>query len=142
MRDPQRVCQLCHAQLLPLQHTLTTKIANHQRTNSIDIVSSSLRRYFNMPFSITLGSEIRKAAYSLQNIFGTSNQLIKDKQIPLGMLIGAVGLVFLTVAKGGFMLGGRLGTGLVVVRLSNEQWSAPSAIGEYSIVNILLILQS
>jgi SH3 domain-containing YSC84-like protein 1 len=39
------------------------------------------------------------------------------------------GLVIITVLKAGFLGTGRYGNGLVVVRLSDGSWSAPSAIG-------------
>ncbi|KAJ8575612.1 hypothetical protein ON010_g3603 [Phytophthora cinnamomi] len=38
-------------------------------------------------------------------------------------------VVFLTVIKMGFVFTGRMGTGLVVARLPDGRWSAPSAIG-------------
>merc|ERR1712113_56766 len=42
----------------------------------------------------------------------------------------AKGIATLTIVKGGFgLVGGEIGTGLVVARLSNGTWSAPSAIG-------------
>ena len=130
-RDPQRVCDGCQKVLKPMQSNLTNDIANHQRVNTIEPITAggakSLRRYLNMPFSLTLGSEIRKAAYSVYNLF--TLQYIKDKSIPLSLLQGAKGLAFLTVIQGGFMLGGRLGSGLVISKLSSGRWSAPSAIG-------------
>ena len=131
-RDPQRVCDSCQKILKPLQSTLTNDVANHQRINSIEPIvanggAKSLRRYFNMPYSSTLGSEIRKAAYSVYNLF--TLQYIKDKSIPLSLLQGAKGLAFLTVVQGGFVFGGRFGSGLVVSKLPSGGWSAPSAIG-------------
>ena len=129
LHNPQRVCQPCHQHLLPQQVLLTNDIANHQRVNSVDLVSYSLRRYLNLPISFTLGSEIRKAGYTTYNL---CRQLyyIRDKTIPLGLLGDAKGLAFITVVKGGFMFAPFLGTGLVVARLPhNGEWSAPSAIG-------------
>eukprot|EP00600_Ochromonadales_sp_CCMP1393_P008287 CAMPEP_0174967842 /NCGR_PEP_ID=MMETSP0004_2-20121128/7803_1 /TAXON_ID=420556 /ORGANISM="Ochromonas sp., Strain CCMP1393" /LENGTH=102 /DNA_ID=CAMNT_0016217009 /DNA_START=1026 /DNA_END=1331 /DNA_ORIENTATION=+ len=71
-----------------------------------------------MPFSSTLGSEIRKAAYSAHNLFMEGGQLlVQDRAIPLRLLAAARGLAFLTVVKGGFIFAPRLGTGLVVARL-------------------------
>jgi len=40
----------------------------------------------------------------------------------------AKGVVFLTVVKAGFMFTGRYGTGLVVAKLDDGSWSAPSAV--------------
>lgn len=128
LRDPQRVCKVCHDILQPLQTSLTNDIANHQRTNNVDIVSNGVRRYLNFPIAMTLGSEIRKAAYSTYNLF-SQNYWIQDRTVPLGLLASARGLAFITVAKGGWMIAPRFGTGLVVARLRNGEWSAPSAIG-------------
>lgn len=109
-RDPERVCVPCHDQLFPLQGYFSTNIANHQRANTIDIASDScnVRRYMNMPIASTLGSEIRKAAYTLYNLL--MPQTIRDKAIPLLLIREAKGLAFLTVLKGGFGVGAKFGT--------------------------------
>ena len=129
MRDPQRVCTMCQDVLQPLQMGLTNDIANHLRTNSVDVVSGkcNVRRHFNLPFSLTLGSEIRKAAYSIYNLVGTT--ILNDKGIPLNLILNSKGLAFLTVVKGGFIIAPKFGTGLVIARLPDGTWSAPSAIG-------------
>lgn len=128
-RDPQRVCVDCHNVLVVHQRTLTKIIANHQRVNSVDVASEScsIRRYTNLPFSSTLGSEIRKAAYSIHNLF--QENWIHDEMIPIRLMATARGLAFLTVVKGGFILAPRLGTGLVIARLPDGRWSGPCAIG-------------
>ena len=72
MRDPQRVCQKCYNELSPKQSLLTEDIANHQRFNPISINAAencSVLRYSNMPYSYTMGSELRKASYYTYNIF-------------------------------------------------------------------------
>lgn len=80
----------------------------------------------NLPYSKTLGSELRKAAYSVSNLFHPS--VIRDASITLQLLQNAQGLAFLTVFKGGFMFAPRLGTGLVISRLPDGSWSAPTSI--------------
>jgi len=51
-------------------------------------------------------------------------------RIPARLLQEAKGIATLTVVKGGFgLVGGEIGTGLVVARMSDGTWSAPSAIG-------------
>jgi len=63
-----------------------------------------------------------------------------DQSIPLDLLQCAKGLIFLTVIKGGFMVSGRIGTGLLIARLEDDDdnnnnnqphnsWSAPCALG-------------
>jgi hypothetical protein len=110
-RDPVRVCMDCYEKMAPLQQHLSTNIANHHRINSVDIASTNcnVRRYMNMPFSSTLGSEIRKAAYSTHNLFSQPLHFVRDKAIPLGFLATAKGLAFITVVKGGFIFAPRLG---------------------------------
>jgi len=44
------------------------------------------------------------------------------------LIWGAKGLAFLTIVKAGFLFTGRIGTGLVIGRLDDGSWSAPSAI--------------
>jgi hypothetical protein len=108
-RDPERVCLSCRDKLLPMQMYLSTNIANHQRVNMIDIASDTcnVRRYFNMPYASTLGSEIRKAAYTVYNLLGP--QTIRDRAIPLRFIKQAKGLAFITVMKGGMVFTGKLG---------------------------------
>lgn len=122
--DPQKVCQACNEELLPQQVALRNNIANHQRINVLDITSNGLRRYFNFPISLTLGSEIRKASYSILNLF-KQQYYIKDRTIPFSLLSNAKGLAFITVIKGGFLFAAQLGTGLVIARLPQGSWSAP-----------------
>lgn len=125
IRDPQRVCESCFEALAPHQTSLTSVIANHQKVNSLDLTSS--RRYMNLPFSLTMGSEIRKAAYSLHNMF--TSEWIEDKAIPKHLFASAKGVAFLTVVKGGFVVAPRVGTGLVIARTADGSWTAPAAIG-------------
>ena len=125
--DPQRVCIGCHRKLAPLQEGLSQTQANHKRINYLELSDGSCRRFLNSPVSLTLGSDIRKAAYSVINF--CSLELLRDKFIPLELIKGARGLLFLTVVKAGFILGGRGGTGLVISRLPDNSWSAPSAVG-------------
>ncbi|KAJ4392982.1 hypothetical protein N0V93_002186 [Gnomoniopsis smithogilvyi] len=51
-----------------------------------------------------------------------------DKVIPPSVLQQAKGLAILTVIKAGFLGSARFGSGLVVARLPDGSWSAPSAI--------------
>lgn len=81
----------------------------------------------NLPYVRSMELEIRKATYTLLNF--TSDNLLEGKdRIPRELLIGARGIAFLTVAKMGFLFTGRIGTGLVIARLPDGSWSAPSSI--------------
>ena len=48
---------------------------------------------------------------------------------PRHVLLTSHRLAILTVIKGGFLASVRVGSGLVIARLSDGSWSAPSAIG-------------
>jgi lipid-binding SYLF domain-containing protein len=50
------------------------------------------------------------------------------KFIPKDILKNAKGIAILTIVKGGFIVSGRAGSGLVIAKLENGEWSAPSAI--------------
>ena len=159
-REPLRVCYPCSTQLDPLQDNLRHTNSNAMRYNHID--PTDARRLFNSPLAFTLGHEIRKAAYALNNLLplpkrmgafvsmntshygDNSTQQCKETcsavspnlgnvdglRIPAALLEDAKGVAVITVVKGGFgLIGGEFGTGLVVARLGNGSWSAPSAIG-------------
>jgi len=65
-REPLRVCDLCHEQLKCVQEELRASNSNAVRYNNIDPTDN--RRLFNSPLAFTLGHEIRKAAYTLNNL--------------------------------------------------------------------------
>jgi lipid-binding SYLF domain-containing protein len=124
--DPQRVCGTCYTMLEPHQAQLSELISNAEKNNAVNLESGSLMRYCNLPFSLTLGSEIRKAAYSLHNLF--ESDFLEDKAIPAQLMVAAKGIAFLTVAKAGIGMAPKFGTGLVLSKLQDGSWSAPSAI--------------
>jgi lipid-binding SYLF domain-containing protein len=84
---------------------------------------------WNNPLSFTLGSSIRQAASTLQHMCHNDPLTGMDHSIPLDLLSSAKGLCFLTVVKAGLVVSGRIGTGLLIARLSDHQWSAPCALG-------------
>ena len=157
-REPLRVCDACHLHLMPLQEELRATNSNAVRFNTID--PTSFQRLWNSPLAFTLGHEIRKAAYTLNNLlplprkmghFITANEQpqqthtmackescssvspnlgeLDGVRIPARLLQMARGIAVMTVAKAGLGFGVEFGTGLVVARLENGNWSAPSAIG-------------
>lgn len=83
---------------------------------------------WNNPLSFTLGSAIRQATYTIQYMCDSVLSQ-SDQSIPLDLLHHSKGLLLMTVAKGGLVISGRAGTGLVVARLSDSTWSAPVAVG-------------
>eukprot|EP00586_Coscinodiscus_wailesii_P015433 CAMPEP_0172516626 /NCGR_PEP_ID=MMETSP1066-20121228/277825_1 /TAXON_ID=671091 /ORGANISM="Coscinodiscus wailesii, Strain CCMP2513" /LENGTH=332 /DNA_ID=CAMNT_0013298191 /DNA_START=158 /DNA_END=1152 /DNA_ORIENTATION=- len=78
-REPLRVCDLCHEKLRPLQMELRASNSNAVRYNSID--PTDVRRLFNSPIAFTLGHEVRKAAYTLNNLLPLPKKMgLLDKQ--------------------------------------------------------------
>jgi lipid-binding SYLF domain-containing protein len=75
-----------------------------------------------------------------------------EEKIPKELLDLAKGIAFFTIAKIGFLLTGRYGTGLVVSKLADGRWSAPSAVAISGVgwgfqagaelTNVMLILSS
>jgi lipid-binding SYLF domain-containing protein len=85
---------------------------------------------WNNPLSFTLGSTIRQATATVEHMcYHDASLNDTDQSIPLDLLQGAKGLCFLTVLKGGLVVSGRVGTGLLVARLEENRWSAPCALG-------------
>jgi hypothetical protein len=65
-REPLRVCRGCVCSLQPLQEALRNSNSNAMRFNHVD--PTDPRRLFNSPLAFSLGHEIRKAAYTLNNL--------------------------------------------------------------------------
>jgi SH3 domain-containing YSC84-like protein 1 len=72
--------------------------------------------------------ECKKAAKILASFVDPHQSFGPDKIIPAEILSRAKGLAIITVIKAGFLGSGRFGSGVVVARLSDGTWSAPSAI--------------
>ncbi|CEP15455.1 hypothetical protein [Parasitella parasitica] len=80
----------------------------------------------NSPLPTSLAGECKKATKILNAFVDPGEGL--DKIIPSSILEKAQGLAIFTVLKAGFLFSGRAGSGLVVARLPDGSWSAPSAI--------------
>ena len=76
VKDPQRVCLVCDAKLRPFQAQWVGSNANSLRENSLS--DDKLTRNMNSPLRMTLGGEIRKAAYTLSNLMEGVNFHVKD----------------------------------------------------------------
>jgi lipid-binding SYLF domain-containing protein len=77
----------------------------------------------------TMEGAIRAAGLTLEHLFNPS--LEADKRIPIDLIHQAKGVAFLTVLKAGFIWTGKVGTGVVIAKLPDGRWSAPSAIGTF-----------
>lgn len=80
----------------------------------------------NLPSAMEfyLEKEINKAA----GIVTSFKTTLDGQDIPRRLLAMAKGVVFFTIIKLGFVFTGRYGTGLIVARLPDGRWSAPSAV--------------
>lgn len=83
----------------------------------------------NNPLPSSMSSECRKTGKILASFVDPRQAFGPDKIIPPNVLANAKGLAILTVFKAGFLGTARFGSGVVVARLADGSWSAPSAIG-------------
>ena len=97
-REPLRVCDSCHSALQSVQEELRLTNANAMRFNSID--PTDLRRLFNSPLAFTLGHEVRKAAYTLNNL------------LPLPKRLGALTVTSQGLGSDQFAFGGGSGSSI------------------------------
>lgn len=83
----------------------------------------------NNPIPSNLKSEAKKAAKILREFTEITSRNGPDKIIPAHVIAKAQGLAVLSVIKAGFLVTARGGSGIVLARLPDGRWSAPSAIG-------------
>jgi len=76
-----------------------------------------------------MASECKKCGKILASFVDPRQSFGPDKIIPPQVLANAKGLAILTVIKAGFLGSARYGNGVVIARLADGSWSAPSAIG-------------
>ncbi|KAG9243885.1 hypothetical protein BJ878DRAFT_98266 [Calycina marina] len=81
------------------------------------------------PLPSSMASECKKCSKILTSFVDPRQSFGPDKIIPPSVLANAKGLAVLTVIKAGFLGSARYGNGIVVARLTDGSWSAPSAIG-------------
>ncbi|KAG6891084.1 hypothetical protein C0995_014174 [Termitomyces sp. Mi166 len=82
----------------------------------------------NSPIPQTLSKECSKAARIFKSFVDGSNNGL-DGVIPRSVLGSAKGFAIFTIFKAGFLFSARAGSGVVIARLDDGRWSAPSAIG-------------
>ncbi|CCI46817.1 unnamed protein product [Albugo candida] len=144
---PQRTCIQCTAELQPLQEELIRKYAVSNTENLHEA-----RGRFHAPYSNSLVKECQNAADIIGNFFRNEWGSSADRSIPITFLEKAHGIALMTIIKAGFLVTGKIGTGLVIAKLPNGSWSAPSAIGTIGlgggleiggeIVEVMIILGS
>lgn len=77
----------------------------------------------------SMASECKKCGKILASFVDPRQAFGPEKVIPPQILANAKGLAIITVLKAGFLGSARYGNGIVVARLADGSWSAPSAIG-------------
>ncbi|KAF9788556.1 DUF500-domain-containing protein [Thelephora terrestris] len=82
----------------------------------------------NNPLPQALPKECAKAARIFKSFVDHGNNGL-DGVIPRTVLENAQGFAIFTVFKAGFLFSARAGSGIVVAKLPDGSWSAPSAIG-------------
>jgi lipid-binding SYLF domain-containing protein len=84
----------------------------------------SFAKYLNSPVRFTLGGEIRKAAYTLENLVDENNVNFSegDLEYTTEMLEAVEGLLFMTVGKVAFIGGLRFASGLIIAKLADGSW--------------------
>ncbi|KAK4154774.1 hypothetical protein C8A00DRAFT_32446 [Chaetomidium leptoderma] len=82
----------------------------------------------NNPLPSSMASECKKCGKILTSFLDPRQAFGPEKVIPPSVLASAKGLAILTVIKAGFLGSARFGSGLVIARLPDGSWSAPSAI--------------
>lgn len=82
----------------------------------------------NSPLPSSMASECKKCGKILASFIDPRQAFGPEKVIPPSVLAEAKGLAILTVIKAGFLGSARFGSGLVIARLPDGSWSAPSAI--------------
>ena len=73
-------------------------------------------------------AECKKCGKILASFIDPRQAFSPEKVIPPSVLANAKGLAILTVIKAGFLGSARFGSGLVIARLPDGSWSAPTAI--------------
>ncbi|CAH0492675.1 unnamed protein product [Peronospora farinosa] len=121
---PQRVCTICAPVLQCFQDGLNSQYANCHKENPHET-----KTRLHLPFSRSLESACRSAADILGNFFRPDFGAESDRYIPVNFLKRAQGIAFLTVIKAGLLITAKMGTGIVIAKLDDGSWSAPSAIG-------------
>ncbi|KAH7875623.1 uncharacterized protein C8R40DRAFT_181664 [Lentinula edodes] len=92
----------------------------------LDISRISMK--LNSPLPQPLPKECAKAAKIFKSFVDSGNNGL-DGVIPRHVLENAKGFAIFSVFKAGFLFSARAGSGIVIAKLPDGTWSAPSAIG-------------
>ncbi|KAL6932886.1 related to SH3 domain-containing protein PJ696.02 [Hanseniaspora guilliermondii] len=82
----------------------------------------------NNPIPRSLKNETKKATNILKSFIKPNQVLNPNEVISPSVLKRCKGLIIMTVLKGAFLFGGRVGSGIIVTRLKDGTWSGPSGV--------------
>ncbi|KAF0269967.1 hypothetical protein FOG51_03557 [Hanseniaspora uvarum] len=82
----------------------------------------------NNPIPRSLKNETKKATNILKSFIKPNQVLNPNEVISPSVLKRCKGLIIMTVLKGAFLFGGRVGSGVIVTRLRDGTWSGPSGV--------------
>ncbi|KAK1142401.1 hypothetical protein N8T08_007953 [Aspergillus melleus] len=85
-------------------------------------------RNVHNPLPSSLNSECLKARQILESFIDGSFTGSPGKEMPARFLGEAKGLAIITVTRAGFLGSIRIGSGILIARLDDGRWSAPSAV--------------
>ncbi|KAJ5577601.1 SH3 domain-containing protein [Penicillium hispanicum] len=87
---------------------------------------TGMRNPIHNPFPASLSSECKKAAKIIDSFINPG--IVGDGGIPRKILGSAKALIICTVFKMGFLGSFRFGSGIIVARMPDGSWTAPSAV--------------
>ncbi|KAA8650325.1 hypothetical protein EYZ11_008189 [Aspergillus tanneri] len=85
-------------------------------------------RGMHSPLPASLRSECIKASQILESFINGSFRGSPGKELPARVLASAKGFAIFTASRAGFLGSVRFGSGILIARLDDGSWSAPSAI--------------
>ncbi|PVU85901.1 hypothetical protein BB559_006765 [Furculomyces boomerangus] len=85
--------------------------------------------FLHNPIPTTLNKDIENAISIISSFIEPQEVQATESIIPRDVLDTCSGIAVLTVVKGGIVWSARAGSGLVIAKLPDGKWSAPSAIG-------------
>ncbi|XP_046287929.1 SH3 domain-containing YSC84-like protein 1 isoform X1 [Marmota monax] len=113
----------------PLDRPVCLSVLWHASCTRDNMCRGAFTLPVNNPIPSNLKSEAKKAAKILREFTEITSRNGPDKIIPAHVIAKAKGLAILSVIKAGFLVTARGGSGIVLARLPDGTWSAPSAIG-------------
>jgi len=94
----------------------------------IEDITNAIKIQINSLMPVSLDKECEKAANTLQGFIFDSNLQVRNPIIAPKTIKNAKGLAILTIGKAGVSFTIKGGSGILISRLSDGTWSAPSAI--------------